>query len=310
MFPVDYGRHALINHVDTIVHDLLHSIMNSTCPPFSRRDFLKLTAAGAALLGGGLETAVAAAARKRIPIGVQLYSVREQCAKDLPGVLKAVSAAGYKGVEFAGYYGYENKAKDLRKLLDDHGLVCCGTHTGLNTVKGDALKPTIEFNQILGNKYLIVPGMSANSKQGWLDHAKFFNELAATLKPQGMLTGYHAHGGDFKKFDGETAWDIFFGNTKKEVVMQLDTGNTLDGGADPIAILKKYPGRATTIHLKEHGGSPQTVIGGGDIPWNEVFALCEGKGTQWYIVEHERGGPDPVGDVKRCFDALKTMGKA
>ncbi|MBN2506826.1 MAG: TIM barrel protein [Verrucomicrobia bacterium] len=281
----------------------------SPLDPLSRRSFLKAGAAGAAAFGLGLAPVRAAASPKKIPIGLQLYSVREQCAKDLPGVLKAVKGAGYKGVEFAGYYGYENKAKDLRKLLDDHGLLCCGTHTGLHTIRGDALQKTIEFNQILGNKYLIVPGMSANSKAGWLDLAKLFNSVADKLKPLHMLTGYHAHGGDFKKFDGETAWDIFFSNTNKEVVMQLDTGNALGGGADPVAILKKYPGRATTIHLKEHGGARDAVIGGGEVKWNEVFALCEGKGTEWYIVEHERGGPDPVRDVIRCIEALRAMGK-
>ena len=81
--------------------------------------------------------------------------------KDLPKVLEAVAKFGYKGVEFAGYYG--RNAKTLRKLLDDNGLVCCGTHTGYNTVQPKELKQTIEFNKTIGNKYLIVPSMSANS---------------------------------------------------------------------------------------------------------------------------------------------------
>ncbi len=274
----------------------------------SRREFLKTSSALVAGLGLGASLLEAAQrAGKKIPIGVQLYSVRQQCEKDLPSVLEAVGKMGYKGVEFAGYYG--RNAKELRKLLDANGLVCCGTHTPYNSILAKELAQTVEFNQTLGNKYLIVPGMSANSRQGWLDKAKLFNDVAEQIKAQGMLTGYHAHGGDFKKFEGETAWDIFFGNTKPEVVMQLDTGNCIDGGADPVAILKKYPGRATTIHLKEHGGPRDAVIGGGDIKWDEVFKLCEAGGTQWYIVEHERGGPDPVGDIKRCLQALKKMGK-
>ena len=91
---------------------------------------------------------------KKIPIGVQLYSVREDCARDLPGTLAAVAEMGYDGVEFAGYYGYS--AEDLRRMLDANGLQCCGTHTGLNTLLGDALKTTVEFNQVLGNRYLVV----------------------------------------------------------------------------------------------------------------------------------------------------------
>jgi sugar phosphate isomerase/epimerase len=275
----------------------------------NRREFMALSAFGLASLALAPSPSFAAAAKRKIPIGVQLYSVRQNCEKDLPPVLAAIGKMGYQGVEYAGYYNRD--AKTLRKLQDDNGLVCCGTHTGLDTLTGDKLKATIEFNQILGNKYLICPGMSAKDKAGWLAKAKQFNDIAATLKTHKMFTGYHAHAGDFQKFEGETAWDIFFGNTHKEVVMQLDTGNTASAGVNPVEVLKKYPGRAATVHLKEDGGPKEAVIGGGTIKWNEVFALCEAAGaTRWYIVEHERGGPDPVGDIKRCLEALKGMGKA
>src|SRR4051794_6490538 len=93
----------------------------------------------------------------RIPIALQLYSVRDECAKDLPGVLKEVARMGYEGVEFAGYYGFD--APTLRKMLDDLGLKCAGTHIMLPTLQGDALAETIAFNKTLGNKFLIVPWM-------------------------------------------------------------------------------------------------------------------------------------------------------
>jgi sugar phosphate isomerase/epimerase len=287
---------------------------------FSRRSFLKAGAVGVAAAGLGLRPTIAAekaakkaakkTAGKKIPIGLQLYSVREQCAKDLPAVLEAVGKMGYNGVEFAGYY--DRGAKELRKLLDDNGLVCCGTHTALNTLTGDALQGTIEFNRTIGNRFLIVPSMPAKltaSREAWIEAAKLFSELSDKVKAEKMRVGYHAHGGDFKKFDGEFAWDIFFGAAKPEVVMQLDLGNCIDGGGDPVAELKKFPGRATTIHLKEHGGPATAVIGEGDVNWKEIFALCEAGGTQWYIVEHERGGPDPIGDVRRCLEGLRKMGK-
>lgn len=274
----------------------------------TRRQFINLGALSVAACGVGLQAAVAA---KKVPLGLQLYSVREQCAKDLPAVLKAVGAMGYKGVEYAGYY--KRNAKELRQMMDDNGLVCCGTHTGMDTLEKDALEATLEFNHTLGNKYLIVPGMPekrSNSKQAWLDTAKYFNELAARVKSHGMVVGYHAHAGDFKKIEEAVPWDLFFGNTQKSVVMQLDTGNCLDGGADPVAVLKKYPGRARTIHLKEHGGAASAVVGEGEVKWSEIFKLCEaGRTVDWYIVEHERGGPDPLGDVKRCLESLKKMGK-
>lgn len=275
----------------------------------SRREFLRRTALGAAGLtvSAGFAHHADAAADRKIPIGVQLYSVREQCAKDLPGTLAAISKIGYQGVEFAGYHG--RSAKELRKMLDDLGLVACGTHTPYASVLGDKLAETIEFNRTIGNKFLIVPSMEAESKQAWLDKAKQFNELADKVKADSMWIGYHAHAHDFQKFDGETAWDLFFGNTKPEVIMQLDTSNCCEGGADPVAVLKKYPGRAKTIHIKANGGGPEAVIGEDKVDWKSVFEFCEGKGgTQWYVVEHETS-KDPIDAVKRSYAALKKLNK-
>ncbi len=271
-----------------------------------RRRFLQRAAWGTAGLALGAQAVQAAAARK-IPVGLQLYSVREQCAKDLPGTLAAVAKIGYQNVEFAGYHG--RSAKDLRKLLDDNGLKCCGTHTPLETILSDKLTDTIEFNGLIGNKFLIVPWMENKSKQAWLDKAKLFNDVAGKVKPHGMSVGYHAHAHDFEKFEGETAWNLFFGNTQPEVIMQLDTSNCRDGGADPVAVLKKYPGRARSIHIKASGGGPEAVYGEDKVDWPAVFAWCESKGgTQVYVVEHE-SSQEPLATVARCYAALKKMGK-
>lgn len=271
-----------------------------------RRTFLQRAALGTAGLALGAQALQAAAARK-IPVGLQLYSVREQCAKDLPGTLAAVAQIGYQHVEFAGYHG--RSAKELRKLLDDNGLSCCGTHTPLETILPDKLAETIEFNGVIGNKFLIVPWMENKTKQAWLDKAKLFNDVADQVKPHGLSVGYHAHAHDFEKFEGETAWDLFFGNTKPEVIMQLDTSNCRDGGADPVAVLKKYPGRARSIHIKASGGGPEAVYGEDKVDWPAVFAWCESKGgTQVYVVEHE-SSKEPLATVARCYAALKKMGK-
>jgi len=274
----------------------------------SRREFLGTVGAVGVTLGLGVAPLARAATGTKIPVGLQLYSVREQCTADLPGTLSAVSKIGYRAVEFAGYYG--RSATELRKLLDDNGLVACGTHTPYESVQGDKLKETVEFNRTIGNKFLIVPWMNeAKSKQEWLDRAKLFNGIADQLKPEGMWVGYHAHQHDFKQIEGVTAWDLFFGNTKAEVIMQLDTGNCCEGGADPVAVLKKYPGRARTIHVKAFGGGPDAVIGEDKVDWPAVFAFCETKGkTQWYVLEHE-SGKDPLDAVRRSYAALKKMGK-
>jgi sugar phosphate isomerase/epimerase len=282
----------------------------------SRRQFLKLAAAGAGAGLGRLDVDRLSRAMpglaspgKSIPVGVQLYSVREEAAKDLPKVLEAIGRIGYKGVEFAGYYGWDSRPKELRRLLDDNGLKCCGTHTDLETVQGDALKATADLHSILGNSYLIVPSLSVQDAQGWKEMAGTFNEIAARAKPLGMRVGYHAHAGDFRKFGELTSWEIFFDHTGADVIMQLDTGNCMAGGGDPVAILKKYPGRSTTIHLKEFSRPEGAVIGQGLVPWKDVLTLCETNGgTVWYIVEHETGNT-PMESIKGCLEGLRKMGR-
>jgi sugar phosphate isomerase/epimerase len=139
--------------------------------------------------------------------------------------------------------------------------------------------------------------------------AKRFDEIAGKAKELGMRVGYHAHAHDFRRLDDTTSWEIFFDNTGPDVIMQLDTGNCLQGGGDPVAILEKYPGRSASVHLKEFGGPENAVIGQGVVAWNEVFQVCETTaGTAWYVVEHETG-PDPLGNVKGCLEGLRKMGR-
>jgi sugar phosphate isomerase/epimerase len=248
----------------------------------------------------------------RIPIALQLYSVREACEEDLPGTLKAVAEMGYEGVEFAGYYGYE--AQELRDLLDDVGLEVAGSHVGIKTLLEPELGESIAFNRVLRNKYLIVPGLPASyraSRDAWRETADAFNRIAEKLRVEGMFTGYHNHHIEFTPMDGERPWDVLFGNTAPEVVMQLDTGNALHGGADPVAILERYPGRANTVHLKEYSATDElALIGEGDVAWENVFHHCETLGgTEWYIVEQESYPYPPLECVDRCLQALRAMGQ-
>lgn len=248
----------------------------------------------------------------RIPIALQLYSIRDNCAEDLPGSLAAVARMGYEGVDFAGYYG--RTAQELRSMLDDLGLKVAGTHIALDTLLGDELERTVEFNQILGNKFLIVPWLPdeyRSSRDAWRRTADLFNSIAERLAPYGMMTGYHNHHIEFQPVDGELPWDTFFSNTRKEVVMQFDTGNAMHGGADPLRFLKAYPGRAITVHLKEYSATnDKALIGEGDVPWAEVFDTCESiGGTEWYIVEQESYAYPPLVCVERCLQNLRDMGK-
>ena len=256
----------------------------------------------------------------RIPIGLELYSVRHDLQNDVRGTLKAVAEMGYEGVEFAG--APQHSAEELRAILDEVGLVCCGWHTPFNLVQDDTLADTIAFNKTLGNPYIIIPGLPGEwqgSHANWLKSAKFFNELAEKLAPHGMMTGYHNHHVEFQPLDGEIPWNTFFSNTDERVIMQLDMGNALYGGADLVSILERYPGRAVTVHLKPYSREAgkeephlgfRPIIGEDDVPWEDIFRICESTGgTRWYIVEYESDAYPPLEAVERCLKALKAMGK-
>ena len=145
----------------------------------------------------------------KIPVALQLYSLRDVIPYDVEGTLASVAKMGYQGVEFAGYYG--KSAKELRGILDDNGLLVAGTHIGLETLLGDEFDKTVEFNQELGNKFLIVPGLAEerrNSVKAWKDTAKIFNDLAEKVKPFGMRVGYHNHWDEFKAMEGQLPFDV------------------------------------------------------------------------------------------------------
>jgi len=280
----------------------------------SRRNFLKASAATAAFAATNPIHLFAADSYggNKIPFALELYSVRNECAKDLDGTVAAVAKMGYKAVEFAGYYGRD--AKTLRKLLDDLGLKCCGTHIGLDTLLDDNLPKTVEFNLTLGNPFLIVPSLPGNytkSRQSWQEAADLFGELADKVKPHGMRVGYHNHNIEFKPLDGEVPWDTFFNRAKKEVVIQFDTGNGVAAGGDPVLYLKKKPGRVASVHVKPYSkAKPNALIGDDELPWKEIFHICETTaGVEWYIIEYESDAYPPLVSVEKTLEVMRRWGK-
>jgi sugar phosphate isomerase/epimerase len=253
----------------------------------------------------------------KVPIGLQLFSVRGECAKDLPATLERIAQIGYVAVEPWGYTGEAlewmgHSPQVLRDMLDGSGLACCGMHLRTEALLGDNLSRTIELNQLLGNRFLIVAAdktrMSAISSI--MELADILNSVTQELKPLGMYTGYHAHGFDFVQFDGQTAWEILFSSTDQDVVMQLDIGNCASGGGDPIAMLTQFPGRARSVHLKDYGGPEGSVIGQGKADWDKIFELCDTlHRPEWYVVEE--GGPQGLGFeiCAQSLQALQQMGK-
>ncbi len=278
----------------------------------TRRKFIK---AGVGFsLGMSISPALSMAAgkTKTVPIGFQLYTVRGEFARDVPGTLKQVAQLGYEAVEFWGYAGTPNvyqkySASELRKFLNDCGLKCCGMHLDLKALAKENLQQTIENNRTLGSEYLNVAAAKEKmaSEDGIVELAGLLNERSAECRPHKMLVGYHAHPFDFEKIKGRFAWELLFSRTGPEVNMQMDVGNCLSGNGDPVAMLKEFPARTRTIHIKEH--KDKTFESD---YYKEVFQLCEtSSGTKWYIVE--MGGPNGNGfDVPRdALERLHRLGK-
>jgi sugar phosphate isomerase/epimerase len=247
--------------------------------------------------------------KKKIPIAVQVYSVRKAAEKDLAAVLAGIAKLGYEGVEFAGYYGKE--AKDIRKMLDDNGLKCSGTHTGIGALRGDNFEKTAELHKTLGTKYIIVPGgidKELHDVEKNKAIAEEFNKLAEKAKTFDLYVGYHAHGGDAKLIDGIPAWERFFDATSQDVAMEMDLGNYQMGGGDPYKMIEKFKGRSKVVHLKE-AGKDDPVIGDGEVDWKRAFNLLETVGgVEWYVVEDERW-PDNLDRIEKCLEKKKKMGK-
>ena len=243
---------------------------------------------------------------------LELYSVRHDLTNDFEGTLKAVKAMGYEAVEFAG--DYVHRAEKVAAALKDTGLQCCGWHTPWSYVQDDKLDATIAYNKTVGNRYVIIPGLPVTctySIKAWKATAAKFNALAEKLAAHDLILGYHNHSSEFVKKRGQVPYDVFFSNTNKDIVMQLDNGNAMSGGADVCALIKRYPGRVQTVHIKPYSKTDgfDTMIGEDDIPLPEFMKLCdEVGGTKWYIVEYESEAlHTPLAGVQMCLEKLKEM---
>ncbi len=279
----------------------------------TRRSFIGMT--GTASLAWAFARHLPVGAAGRIPTALQLYSVRGDCKQDFDAALAQVAAMGFEGVEFAGYYGYANRAADLKKRLDALKLKAAGTHISLDTLQGDALKSTIEFHQAIGCRFLIVPSNPAfTDPEKSKALADTFNQVAATLKPQGMFCGYHNHTGEFKKDGDKTYWDLFAERTSQDVILQQDCGWTMAAGFDPVAYILKYPGRTRTTHLKptvrQGDTTKKAILGQDSVDWPAVLAACASKGgTEWFVLEQETypDGKSAMDCTRESFAGLRTL---
>ena len=255
--------------------------------------------------------------RSIVPIGLQLFSVRGEVEKNLAGTLKSLSGLGFVAAEPWGYNGEKlewmgHSAKDIRAMYDDNGMICCGMHLTTSALMGDNLARTSEMNHILGNRFLVIAAdrQRTSSIEGVKELAGILNNAAEKVANRGQFVGYHAHAFDFTDLDGKTGWERLFSSTRKEVIMQMDIGNCANGGGDPIAMLKKFVNRARSLHLKDYGGAPGSVLGEGKADWKTIWEVVEKKqNPEWYVIEE--GSEDGLGYeiCKRSLAALHKMGK-
>ena len=272
----------------------------------SRRSFLGM-AAMAPLAFAALPKS------RRVPVGIELYSVRDQMDKDLFATVRAVAKMGYEVVEFYGpYYGWTPEyAKQVRKLIDDLGIRCHSTHNGSNVFTPESLPKAIELNQILGSKYVIMASAGrVSGADGWKGVAERLTMASEKLTPLKMKTGFHNHKTEFLTTDGMMPMEILAANTPASVTLQLDVGTCVEAGKDPVAWIKANKGRITSIHCKEWGAKMgyQALLGEGDAPWKEIFAAAESVGgIEFYLIEQEGSRFTSLETAEKCLATYRQM---
>jgi sugar phosphate isomerase/epimerase len=255
---------------------------------------------------------------KKVPVGIELYSVRNELMKDLPGTVTAVAKLGYEIVEFySPYFSWTvEQAKETRKLLDGLGIRCLSTHNSANAISAENIAKAIELNQIIGSKSIVLasPGKVAPTDDGWKGLADAMSAAAEKLRPLGMTTGFHNHQSEWKPLaSGKRPMDILAANTPKDVVLQLDAGTAVEAGTDPVAWIKSNPGRIKSIHLKDWGKGEgrgyNVAFGEGDVPWKGIFEAAESVGgIEFYLIEQEHAGADgEIAMAKKCLDNYRKL---
>jgi len=263
----------------------------------------------------GLPDGQAASSASAIPVGLEMYSVREALAKDPTGTVRAVAAMGYQGLEFyAPYFAWsESQAKDMRKLLDELKIRCFSTHNDSDYFGDDKLQHARELNLILGSKYMVMASSrDAPGLDRWREAANTLNTAAEKLEPHGLRVGYHNHQLEFTPTGGVRPIEILAKNTKPSIMLQLDVGTGIEAGADPVAWIKANPGRIRSMHCKDW--SPEAarkysvLFGEGVADWKALFHAAEnGGGIEYYLVEQEGSRYPELETVEKCLQRFRDV---
>lgn len=241
-------------------------------------------------------------------ISLQLYSVNDETQKDFIGTIKKVAAMGYKGVEFAGFFG--TPAAELRSVLDGLGLKSVASHTSMELLKNN-LAEVIEYNKKIGTDHIICPWWKLESYEDCRSTAHFFNEAAKMISSEGMKLGYHNHEHEFRLIDGRYALDLLLEMTDPELfTLQADVYWVEYAGVDPIQYIKKHGSRCKVLHLKDMNSKPekgQTEVGNGIINIKGIIEEGMNVGTQWFTVEQEEFKNSSLEGVQAGLENIKKM---
>ncbi len=272
----------------------------------SRRELLAISALAPFALRAG---------SRKIPVGLEMYSVRDEFAKDATGTIAAVAKMGYEVVEFyAPYFQWApSRAKQIRQQLEDLGLRCYSTHNGDESFTPQGLKKAIELNRILGSRYLVMAGSGPIAGlDGWKALAERITRVTEKLMPLGMSAGFHNSESQWELVEGKRPMDVLAANTPKEFMLQFDVGSCVAAKQDPVAWIKANPGRIKSIHCKDWSrwplGGYRVLFGEGSVPWANIFEAAESVGgVEYYLIEQDGSHYPQLEAARRCLATWKRM---
>ena len=251
---------------------------------------------------------------KKLPVTLQMYTVRDDAARDLAGTLARVAEIGYVGVEIAGYAGAT--AEEYRALLDTNGLRAIGTHVGFDALRGDTAR-VIEDARLFGYQHVTVPWIGspyADSVDGLRRLGSELAALSGALTDAGLTLCYHNHAFEFeRREEGVIGFDALFDAAAGAVQVEMDTFWVKKGGEDPAAYLRKYAGRVPLAHLKDMSPEGEfRPVGEGTIDYvGSLLPAAEDADVLYYIVEQDScATATPLESVRISFENLKRWGVA
>jgi sugar phosphate isomerase/epimerase len=244
------------------------------------------------------------------PISIQLYTLREQAAQDLYGVLRLVAEIGFQGVEPAGLHGHD--PKEVARAIRDLGVVVSSSHVPLPTA--DNIEQIVETEQTLGNRH-VVSGFGPEHFATIDDckrSADLFRTAAELLKPHGMTFSMHNHEFEFAEFDGKLAYDIVL-DSAPDIFSELDIYWAAYGGINPAEIVAQRRSRIALMHVKDGNLTPDrkhTAVGQGKVDIPGIIQAADPDILKWLVVELDDTDGDMTTAVRESYRYLTAQGLA